>query len=349
MHLAFEKYCSNGNHFVLIDETVVQNISDGVRSSIARYSGNSVCGAGADSIIFLQPPTASETFWPHPRHSSQNGWIARFFEPSGAEFLTCGNGLACIARYLFDRYGQAEAKILVEVPSHQPNWCEVAWDRERHEASVRLTPTLQRIRDFADPGIEAHEWNGLLLVGSVPLTASPSIVSVSGVLAYTGEPHMVLFQLPDGMIPPRWPTPVPWIMDFHDLLAGDNDTFSLRLAGIHANRHLRKWFPKGINLVFARPILMSNQIEYRCFERGLEYETLACGTGALAAALAARQLGLTHSATLRLLPSAARRNQRFKQAEIGTTFYLDGSMALSTRADHVFSGIFTAVCLELTE
>ena len=154
---------------------------------------------------------------------------------------------------------------------------------------------------------------------------------------------MVVIQLPNGVVPPIWPTSVPWVMDLRDLF--DEDIAAIERAGLHLNRGLRESFPQGINLILARPV-GRDTFEYRCFERGLEPQTLACGTSALALGMVARELGLAGPGPLRVLPAAARALAHFASAELGAHFHDDGSMTLATRAEHVFSGVFSAALTE---
>lgn len=57
-----------------------------------------------------------------------------------------------------------------------------------------------------------------------------------------------------------------------------------------AIRHSNDFFPGGTNVNFIE-ITSPGSLSVRTFERGVEAETLACGTGAVAAALMSRRLG----------------------------------------------------------
>ncbi len=54
-------------------------------------------------------------------------------------------------------------------------------------------------------------------------------------------------------------------------------------------------FPEGANVNFVK---VTNNIEIKTFERGIEGETLSCGTGAVASASVARKLGLIDDETI---------------------------------------------------
>lgn len=70
---------------------------------------------------------------------------------------------------------------------------------------------------------------------------------------------------------------------------------------------------EGINVNFAK--LANNHITMRTFERGVENETLACGTGATAVAIAAHANGLTNETTLPLTVMGGQLQVSFESAE----------------------------------
>jgi len=86
MRIAFEKYQSNGNNFIIIDERL-NNLQILSRSYLATSLCNSNLSVGADGILFLQ--------------ESNNADVRmRLFEQDGSESDMSGNGTRCIVRYL---------------------------------------------------------------------------------------------------------------------------------------------------------------------------------------------------------------------------------------------------------
>jgi diaminopimelate epimerase len=62
-------------------------------------------------------------------------------------------------------------------------------------------------------------------------------------------------------------------------------------------RHKTEIFPEGTNVNFIE-ITSPESLSIRTFERGVEDETLACGTGTVAAAIMSHQLGKISSTTV---------------------------------------------------
>mgnify|MGYP003147187436 CR=1 FL=1 len=72
-----------------------------------------------------------------------------------------------------------------------------------------------------------------------------------------------------------------------DVDAVDVDALGRRL------RHADVWGDRGANVTFAE-VVQPGRIRVRTFEKGVEAETLACGTGAAAVGLAAASVGAVH-------------------------------------------------------
>jgi diaminopimelate epimerase len=64
-------------------------------------------------------------------------------------------------------------------------------------------------------------------------------------------------------------------------------------------RHRNDQFPGGTNVNFIE-ITSPDSLSIRTFERGVEDETLACGTGAVAAALMSHRLGMVEGTTVKV-------------------------------------------------
>jgi diaminopimelate epimerase len=80
----------------------------------------------------------------------------------------------------------------------------------------------------------------------------------------------------------------------HAVIFMDNlESFDVFEWGRKIRRH-EVFQPKGTNANFVA-VLDRHKLKVRTYERGVENETLACGTGAVAAVLAAAQRGLVHS------------------------------------------------------
>lgn len=82
--LKFEKYQSNGNDFVLIDEDRNPALTEAMRKAISQILMDRLRSVGADSVLFLK--------------RENTGIRYRVYE-EGLELEMCGNGLCCAAHY----------------------------------------------------------------------------------------------------------------------------------------------------------------------------------------------------------------------------------------------------------
>ena len=186
------------------------------------------------------------------------------FNPDGSEVEACGNGLRCLAKYVIDR-GLAKSgaqEISVET---------VAGIRKAK--IYRAVGKLAKIQvGMGEPKFGAKDIpvveSGLVDIKSM-LSHHVSIGSRELLLNFVsmGNPHAIYF----------WQYPV--------------SDFPLSQLGPEVEQH--KMFPNRVNFEVAN-VISRRQIEVRVWERGVG-ETLACGSGACAVAVAAQLLGYIDS------------------------------------------------------
>ena len=100
-------------------------------------------------------------------------------------------------------------------------------------------------------------------------------------------------------------------------------------------RYSKDFIPEGINVNFLQKINNSNFL-IRTYERGVEDETLACGTGAVAAAIVMHNIGETSGKTnLEIETLGGSLNVNFDyQNSVYKNIFLEGP------ANYVFSGTY---------
>lgn len=182
----------------------------------------------------------------------------RIFNADGSEAHMCGNGARCAAVYA-RRKRIAPAVMTMETGA---GTIEAMVDGQY--ATIKMAST----RRLHPPMMLMLEGRGLLKVYSVD----------------SGVPHAVVFICDLGEEPlSRCP--------LKDVPAHDVHAMG------RAIRHHPRWGEDGSNVDFVE-IIDSRSIYVRTWERGVEGETPACGTGAVASAFAARQAGYVTGDTI---------------------------------------------------
>ncbi|OKY77881.1 MAG: Diaminopimelate epimerase, DapF [Candidatus Methanohalarchaeum thermophilum] len=78
-------------------------------------------------------------------------------------------------------------------------------------------------------------------------------------------------------------------------------------------------FPEGANVNYVK-VLNENKIKVRTYERGIESETLSCGTGSVASAAISKKLDKTKGNTINVITKGGKLNIIFKNQEA----YMEG-------------------------
>jgi diaminopimelate epimerase len=185
----------------------------------------------------------------------------RLFNADGSEAEVSGNGIRCLVKYVIERglARPAGGKLTVEA-AHDVLEADVTMEGSR-VAGVRLSMGRPRLQPAEIP--VAAEVQAPVL--DLPVEVNGAVLRLA--CLSMGNPHAVQF------------------------IDGPVDQFPLAALGPKVEHH--PLFPARVNYGVAR-VLDGGSMELRVWERGVG-ETLACGTGSCAAAVAGRLKGLTGS------------------------------------------------------
>jgi diaminopimelate epimerase len=181
----------------------------------------------------------------------------RMFNPDGSEAEACGNGLRCFVKFVLD-HGLVSADVF-DIETLAGARHATAF-RDEH-GNVNAAEVSMGVPRFEPTEIPAQLPGQKGPVLGLAISAGGHSVSVN--LLSMGNPHAVAF------------------------LTEDVADYPLSTVGPAMERH--DLFPARINFEIAR-VLGRRDIKARVWERGAG-ETLACGSGACAVAVAARLLG----------------------------------------------------------
>ncbi len=121
------------------------------------------------------------------------------------------------------------------------------------------------------------------------------------------------------------------------LFVEDLEQISVALQG-KAIRFHPHFTPGGVNVNFAK-VMENGKVALRTYERGVEAETLACGTGAAAAAFAAMKVKQCNGPISILTRSSFDSSPSTYRETIRYSFTDNGAMEMVGSAEMVFEGI----------
>ncbi len=236
--IPFVKMQGLGNDFIFINclERPLDNLSE-----IAIEAGRRHTGMGTDGILAVLP-------------SDKADCRMRIFNADGTEAQMCGNGIRCVAKYVYDNKIATGKTITIETLSGVKTV-------EVHTGIDGLTDTVtvdMGAPIFAPADIPVR-YDGDRMI-DVAVAVKDTEVRVTAVSV--GNPHGVIFV---------------------DNFDGDIVT------GLGPELEKHEIWPEKANIEFVR-VDDSHTLSMRVWERGAG-ETMACGTGACAAAAAAVATG----------------------------------------------------------
>ncbi|UCH38347.1 MAG: diaminopimelate epimerase [Candidatus Bathyarchaeota archaeon] len=176
----------------------------------------------------------------------------RIFNSDGSEAEMCGNGIRCLAKYCYDSgVIKKQAFVIDTLSGLKQVWLTI---RDGKAVSVRT--------DMGQPLFQREEipMRGDGRCINEPITVDEYDLQMT--CLSVGNPHCVIF-------------------------VEAVDEFPVQRIGSQIEHH--KLFPNRVNVEFVQ-MVNSGEMRVRVWERGVG-ETLACGTGACAAAVASNLLG----------------------------------------------------------
>ncbi|MCL6502567.1 MAG: diaminopimelate epimerase [Pirellulales bacterium] len=247
--MRFTKMHGAGNDYVYVDCFTQPEPPD--PAALARRVSDRHYGIGGDGLILILPSARADA-------------RMRMFNADGSESEMCGNGIRCVAKYVFDHGLCRKNELAIETGAG-------VLTLGLHLRGGKV----DRVRvDMGRPVLEARRIPTTLPgspVVRVPLEVGGRTLEVTCVSM--GNPHCVVF------------------------VEEPSDDLVLGLGPlVEQDEH----FPRRVNVEFVK-VLRPDEVRMRVWERG-SGETLACGTGASAACVAGVLTGLTGRRVLAHLP-----------------------------------------------
>ena len=262
----FTKMHGAGNDFVVLDNRFLHFTADEL-GEIARRVCARRTAVGADGLLALDPPgTPPEAGASGDGSASpQTDFRMRYRNADGSLGTMCGNGARCLARFAA-RAGLGRAA--------EDGTTHLAFGTDGGRYTARVTP--ERPGPPEASGGDAGAAPRVTLDVPPPRAwETPEAASPLGAVhpIWTGTEHTVL-------------------------LVESADDAPVAEEGARLRAH-SAFAPTGTNVNFVQAT-GPGAVRARTFEKGVEAETLACGTGALAAALVAHREGAVRGDAVRV-------------------------------------------------
>lgn len=242
--MKFTKMHGLGNDYVYVNcfEEKIEN-----PPAVARYVSDRHFGIGSDGLIMINPSEVAD-------------FEMEMYNADGSRGEMCGNGIRCVAKYVYDYGLTNKTNISVEtlggikyldLTVEDGKVVLVRVDMGKPELMAEKIPILMEGYDETDGQVV-----------DAPIMVDKKEYRMTGVSM--GNPHAIVY-------------------------VDDVQGLDIEKIGPKFENHER--FPQRINTEFAR-VIDRQTVEMRVWERG-SGETLACGTGACAVAVSSILNGYT--------------------------------------------------------
>ena len=246
--MKFTKMQGIGNDYVYVNcftEKVENPSQVAVRVSDRHF------GIGSDGLILIKPSDVAD-------------FEMEMYNADGSQGAMCGNGIRCVAKYVYDYHLTDKTSISVNTKSGIKYLDLTVENGKVKEVKVNMGAPVLKTAEI--PMIYSKEQ-----VIAQPLNINQNLYEVTAVSM--GNPHVIVYM---------------------------NDVKNLKIEEVGPYFEKSSVFPESVNTEFVR-VIDRNTVEMRVWERG-SGETLDCGTGACAVAVACILNGYTEDqVTVKLL------------------------------------------------
>lgn len=246
--MKFTKMQGIGNDYVYVNcfREQVEN-----PSQVAIKVSDRHFGVGSDGLILIKPSDVAD-------------FEMEMYNADGSQGAMCGNGIRCVAKYVYDYHLTDKTSISVNTKSGIKYLDLTVEDGKVKEVKVNMGAPILNTAEI--PMIYGKEQ-----VIAQPLNINQNLYEVTAVSM--GNPHVIVYM---------------------------EDVKNLKIEEVGSYFEKSSVFPESVNTEFVR-VIDRNTVEMRVWERG-SGETLACGTGACAVAVACILNGYTEDqVTVKLL------------------------------------------------
>lgn len=239
--MEFTKMHGCGNDYVYVNgfTNKIEN-----PNKLSEIVSNRNFGIGSDGLIVINPSDVAD-------------FKMSMYNADGSEGKMCGNGIRCVAKYVYDNKMTDKTTITVETLSGIKTLVLNVEDEKVKTVRVNMETPILKSKDV--PVVSDKEQ-----VIDEPIKVNDKEYRITCVSM--GNPHAVTFI---------------------------DDTDSLEIEKIGPLFENNEIFPDRVNTEFIQ-VVDRNNIKMRVWERG-SGETLACGTGACASVVACVLNGLTEN------------------------------------------------------
>ena len=275
--MRFTKMHGLGNDYIYFDLVSTPMGSTDWQAMAIRLS-NRHTGIGGDGIVLIMP---SETC----------DFRMRIFNADGSEAEMCGNASRCIGKYVFERGLTRKTTLTLETGAGVKTLHLHICNEEVESVSVEMGKPIidEGLRTLSDEGLRIKDKR---LNSTDSENADTKVISPTSCVINSSSQESPL----SATLPPLF------VVDMgnpHAVVMVEGEITDEMVCHLGPRIEKDKRFPAGTNVEFVR-VDNQQELTMRVWERG-SGETMACGTGACASAVAAFAQGLTdHEVTVHL-------------------------------------------------